>query len=99
MRTLLKTGKAPGWRNEIYYHYYERSFGLTRHYGIRTQRYKLIHFYDTMNAWELYDLQHDPHEMKNLYGQTGYENITRELEQRLRALQQQYKDTVRVGSR
>jgi arylsulfatase A-like enzyme len=94
MRSLLLKGKAPHWRQEVYYHYYERSFGLTPHYGIRTQRYKLIKFYDIVNAWELYDLNNDPHEMKNLYGQPGYESITAELTQHLRALQQQYKDTI-----
>jgi arylsulfatase A-like enzyme len=94
MRSLLHTGKAPGWRQEVYYHYYERSFGLTAHYGIRTNRHKLMHFYDPVNAWELYDLKTDPREMKNLYGQPGYESITKELEQHLQALQQQYKDSL-----
>ena len=36
---------------------------VKRHYGIRTERYKLIHFYNNINWWELYDLQADPTEM------------------------------------
>lgn len=37
------------------------------YYGVRTDRYKLIHFYDIINFWEFYDLETDPDEMKNLY--------------------------------
>jgi len=94
MKKLLTTGKDKEWRKEIYYHYYEKSFGLTRHYGIRTERYKLIHFYDPVSSWELYDLKKDPKEMKNLYHQPGYEKLIEQLKQHLKALQQQYKDPV-----
>jgi arylsulfatase A-like enzyme len=55
-------------RDNLYYHYYEflLPHGVKRHYGIRTERYKLIHFYYDIDTWELYDLKNDPHEMKNL---------------------------------
>ena len=62
------------WRDAIYYHYYEypAEHNVRRHYGIRTDRYKLMHFYGhDVNTWELFDLQNDPHEMHNLYGQPG----------------------------
>jgi arylsulfatase A-like enzyme len=92
MRTLLQKGKAPGWRKEIYYHYYELSFGLTRHYGIYTGRYKLMHFYNPIDAWELYDLKKDNLEMTNVYNDPKYVNTVKDLKQRLRSLQLQYKD-------
>jgi arylsulfatase A-like enzyme len=92
MKNLLQTGKERNWRKSLYYHYYERSFGATAHYGIRTERYKLIHFYDPGDSWELYDLQTDPHEMKNLYKDAAYGETVKELKAKLRTLQKQYKD-------
>src|SRR5690625_2168299 len=49
------------WRDALYYHYYEfpNEHMVKRHYGIRTDRYKLIHFYNDIDEWELYDLQED----------------------------------------
>ncbi|MFC1636816.1 sulfatase, partial [Planctomycetota bacterium] len=58
MRAVLR-GKAPkNWRTSMYYHYYEYPavHSVKRHYGVRTQQYKLIHFYHDINEWELYDL-------------------------------------------
>ena len=95
MKTLLVTGKDRNWRKEIYYHYYEKSFGLTRHYGIRTKRYKLIHFYDPVDSWELYDLKKDPKEMHNRYGQAGYDKLTSSLKEELKVLQAKYKDPIK----
>ncbi len=80
MKTLLHKGKAKNWRQELYYHYYEKSFGATAHYGIRTERYKLIHFYDPGNSWELYDLKKDPNEMRNLYGNAALQGNHREAQ-------------------
>jgi arylsulfatase A-like enzyme len=92
MKKLLVTGKDKDWRDEVYYHYYEKSFGLTRHYGIKTTRYKLIHFYDPVNSWELYDLKKDPKEMHNLYDDPTYQTIIATLKEHLKALQVKYKD-------
>ena len=91
---LLEKSKTPNWRKEIYYHYYELSFGLTRHYGIYTGRYKLMHFYNPIDAWELYDLKHDKLEMKNLYDDPKYSKVVVELKERLRKLQLLYKDDI-----
>ena len=90
----LTEGRDDSWRKEIYYHYYEKTFGQTRHYGIRTRRYKLIHFYDPVNAWELYDLEKDPNEMSNMYNDPRYAAILSSLKQKLKTLQFQYKDEV-----
>jgi len=63
---LLK-GKTENWRDAIYYHYYEYPgpHSVKRHYGIRTDRYKLIHFYNDINQWDLYDLQEDLNEVND----------------------------------
>jgi arylsulfatase A-like enzyme len=63
---------------------------VKKHYGVRTDRYKLIHFYDDIDAWELYDLEKDPSEMNNIYGKEGTEAITTELKKRLVELQKEY---------
>ncbi len=90
---LLREEKSPKkWRDAIYYHFYEfpAEHMVKRHYGIRTDRYKLIHFYNNIDTWELYDLQADPQEMHNIYGQDGTESITRKLLKRLHQLEKQY---------
>ncbi len=92
-------GKDVGdWRKSIYYHYYEYPgpHAVKRHYGIRTDRYKLIHFYNNINQWELYDLEQDTLEIHNLYGKEGYEEITKSLFDQMVNLQTLYNDTTAV---
>ncbi|MRR24162.1 DUF4976 domain-containing protein, partial [bacterium] len=60
-------------------------------YGVRTDRYKLIHFYDDIDSWELYDLQSDPHEMKNLIDDPAYDGVEHHLRKRLGQLRKEYK--------
>jgi arylsulfatase A-like enzyme len=85
------------WRNALYYHYYKfpNEHMVKRHYGIRTDRYKLIHFYNDIDDWELYDLKKDPMEMNDLYGEQGYEKLTQKLKKKLAHLQEKYDDTDR----
>lgn len=85
---------ASEWRDAIYYHYYEKGFGATPHFGLRTNRYKLIHFYDRVDSWELYDLVRDPTEMNNIYNEPGNEKLIRDLKDKLIELQKRYKDTI-----
>jgi arylsulfatase A-like enzyme len=67
---LLEGKKVTNWRKSLYYHYYEfpAEHAVRRHFGVRTSRYTLIHFYKDIDCWELYDLKNDPEEMHNLYG-------------------------------
>lgn len=60
------------------------------HHGVRTDRYKLIEYYSEGDYCELFDLETDPDELKNMYGEPGYEEITRQLIQELRRLQALY---------
>ena len=94
---LLRGENPADWRKSLYYHYYEypAEHAVRRHYGVRTERYKLIHFYQDIDSWELFDLQEDPMEMHNLYGQPGTEDLTRELKTELGRLQLQYDDPIR----
>jgi len=81
------------WRKSIYYHYYEgegKVHNVYKHYGLRTDRFKLAFFY-TLDEWEFYDLKKDPLEMKSEIGNPEYAQKITELKkelQRLRGLYQ-----------
>ena len=94
---LLEGKKPANWRQSLYYHYYEypAEHSVCRHYGIRTKRYSLMHFYNDINAWELYDLKKDPDQMHNIYGKPGTEKLTKNLKKQLLQLQVQYDDPIR----
>ncbi len=96
LRPLTENNKSNDiWRKAVYYHYYEYPHGWHKvhaHRGVRTDRYKLIHFYD-INEWELYDLKKDPSEVNNIYNNTDYSKIKKDLKEELLRLRKQYKDT------
>ena len=92
---LLK-GKTPDtWRTSFYYHYYEYPGGhsVKRHYGVRTERYKLIHFYYDIDEWEFYDLYNDSEEINNLYGDSEFAEIIDSLKVELERLRKYYGDS------
>ena len=95
LKPLLEGRKDVDLRDAIYYHYYEfpNEHMVKRHYGIRTDRYKLIHFYNDIDDWELYDLQTDPDEMNNIYNEASNATLIDELKVKLIALQETYQDT------
>jgi arylsulfatase A-like enzyme len=95
LRPLLRGRTPKRWRKSIYYHYYEYPavHSVKRHYGVRTERYKLIHFYHDIDEWELYDLQKDPREMNNVLNDPKYANVVEELKAELKRLRKKYKDT------
>lgn len=94
---LLQGNEPELWRDAIYYHYQESGGSRTehrvaKHYGIRTARYKLIYIYE-YNAWEFYDLQEDPDEMINLYGNLAQQERIQSLKHRLAELRKHYGDS------
>lgn len=92
---LLKGEKPAGWRRSLYYHFYEypAEHMVKRHYGVRTDRYKLIHFYNDIDAWELYDLEKDPAEMHNVINDPAYSEVLADMQAELKKLQILYNDT------
>lgn len=89
-------GRAPSnWRTSMYYHFsdFPGDYKVKRHYGIRTERHKLIHFYHNNDDWELYDLENDPHELNNIYGDPKNADLVTELKAELDRLRKQYGDT------
>ncbi|MDR1809301.1 MAG: sulfatase-like hydrolase/transferase [Prevotella sp.] len=101
-------GNTPGdWRSSMYYRYWmhaDGSHNVPSHYGIRDSRYKLIFYYgqplgmkgaganSITPVWEFYDMQTDPMEMNNLYGNAGYREIIDQMKSDLLDLKKQYKD-------
>jgi len=83
------------WRDAIYYTYYEYPsvHMVKRHYGVRTHRYKLMHFYYDIDEWEMYDLEEDPSEMNNVYGDPEYDNIKEIMHKRLDEMRNKYGDS------
>jgi len=92
---LLRNRKVKDWRESIYYHYYEYPavHMVKRHYGVRTKRYKLMHFYYDIDAWELYDLEKDPQELHNVYHDPAYASVVTEMKAELKRLQELYRDS------
>lgn len=90
MVPIMSSKNDVDWRSSIYYHYYENVFGVPEHYGIRTDRYKLIRFKTDPKTWELYDLKNDPREIDNLYGDPSYQQIVKTLKEGLVELQKEY---------
>ncbi|HEX3033856.1 MAG TPA: sulfatase/phosphatase domain-containing protein, partial [Thermodesulfobacteriota bacterium] len=96
----------PDWRQAMYYRYWmhKAHHNVYAHYGIRTRRYKLIYYYsDALGQpgaidetyepeWELFDLENDIYELKNVYNEPGYEDIIRDLKMQLHHLQEEVRD-------
>ena len=97
LKPLLENPATPAnWRKSLYYHYYEFpcEHFTRRHYGIRTERYKLIRFYYDFDEWELFDLKNDPHEMHNVYHDPQYADVIDTLKIQLDSLRTMYGDTL-----
>jgi arylsulfatase A-like enzyme len=87
----LRGEKVAGWRDGIYYRYYLSHFHTPPHWGIRTNDHKLIHYHDS-NEWELYDLQRDPMEMRNLIHDPSHQSLIHSLQQQIIRLREEFGD-------
>ena len=77
----LGQGKSAGWRDQFLYEYFwERKFPETPTlHAIRTDRYKYVHYWGIWDTDELYDLQADPLETKNLIVSPRHQPIVKKL--------------------
>ena len=97
---LLKGETPDDWRTSLYYHYYEYPsvHMVPRHYGVRGNRFKLMHFYQ-FDEWEFYDLQNDPDELVNQYTNPAYAKQLAETKAELVRLRNHYEDDSDVSEK
>jgi len=91
--SIIEQGTTPKkWRQSMYYHYYEFPFWhhVQPHYGVRTERYTLAHFYYSIDKWELFDMETDPDQMVNQINNPEYADIIEDLKKELYDLQKEY---------
>ncbi|MDX1619213.1 MAG: DUF4976 domain-containing protein [Balneolaceae bacterium] len=98
-------GHTPAnWRKAVYYRYWMHQRHRPAHFGLRTRRHKLIFFYGqplmheygeppTDPAWEFYDLETDPKERYNRYGEPDYREVIDSLKRELFRLKQELGDS------
>lgn len=106
---LLKGETPENWRTSMYYRYWEhmsRPHRVGAHYGMRTDRYKLIHYYGESRRgkgvaaeewkreaeWEMFDLHQDPNEMQSVHDDPAYLDKFHELKEELFKLKAEVKD-------
>ncbi|MFN8512739.1 MAG: sulfatase [Thermomicrobiales bacterium] len=106
LRPLLGGATPSDWQTALYYRYWMHlaDHYVYAHYGIRTQRYKLIYYYaDALGQpatiddpkepeWELFDLEHDPYELHSVFHDPAYAATVANLRTELRRLQLQSGD-------
>jgi len=105
---LLRSQEPVDWRTSMYYRYWvhlDTMHHVWAHYGVRTGRYKLVYYYaepcgqsgarDEPHPpeWELFDLRHDPRELRSVYDDSTYADVVRQLTDELRRLQADVGDT------
>ncbi len=94
-------GKAPSdWRTSMYYRYYDYpgAHKVQPHHGVRTATHKLIHF-PKIGQWELYDLQADPRELKNVVAEASQSATVAKLKAELTRLKAEAKDDDRFADK
>jgi N-acetylglucosamine-6-sulfatase len=102
-RPILESSAEPAnWKQEAYYRYWMHMahHDNPAHLGIRTKTHKLIYYYGcnyqggyrTPPGWELYDLQSDPMESRNVIDEPENRQLVEDLKQRLASLRQRVGD-------
>lgn len=97
-KPLLENKKA-AWREDFLYEWYEYPavHCARKHHGVRSERWKLIHFWQEPDEWALYDLRNDPGETDNLVDDPQHADIVARLKRRIDTLRAETGDTGEPG--
>jgi len=92
---ILQSEKVP-WREGMLYEYFwERAFPQTPTvFGVRTERYKYMNYHGIFDLNELYDLEKDPKEMRNLIDDPAHYDIRQDLHKMLLSLLKEHDATM-----
>ena len=103
LKPILAGQHPSDWRQSFYYHYYELgTHNVAAHYGVVTERYKLIHYYRkidrengrakvNIDQWDLMDRLKDPNENMSFINDPLYEETRAELKVELQRLRDELK--------
>ena len=94
LKPILEGHTPDDSRKAFYYHYYEypKPHHVRPHYGVVTDRYKLIRFYKPdVDYWELFDREKDPQELRSFYADFEYAQVTKDLMAQLTQLRHDLK--------
>ena len=93
LKPLMGGEKPADWRKSFYYRYYHDpgDHNTRAHYGVRTDTHKLIYFWKK-DQWEMYDLEKDPEELKNIYNDPAQKDVLEKLKAELYRLKKEVKD-------
>lgn len=91
---ILEGSDVP-WRDAFLYEYYEYPAGhcVRKNRGVRTKRWKLIEFFEQPQEWELYDLEADPDETRNLVADPKHAAVLASLRTRMAELRRELGDS------
>jgi N-acetylglucosamine-6-sulfatase len=93
---ILSGVTSDDWRESVYYHYYHNeAYNLPKIEAVRSDRYKLVRYYDHQTLkfgedWELFDLEKDPAEQQSVYTNPEYAAVLQKMKRELNELRDQY---------
>jgi arylsulfatase A-like enzyme len=96
---LLKGQTPPDWRKSFYYQYFEYPVPhrVRPHYGVVTARFKLVRFESPdVKEWELFDIEQDPLELRNVYDEPANQAVVADLKRELERLRVELKVPVEI---
>ncbi len=98
-KDVIEGNKDAKWQDKVYFHYYEYPFWhhVQPHYGMRTRRYKIAHFYYNIDVWELYDMVKDPDELHNVIDDPAYADVAKKMKSELKQLMKDVGDTASLA--
>ncbi|MEK7782008.1 MAG: sulfatase [Verrucomicrobiota bacterium] len=97
---LLRGGRPADWRTSFYYRYYHDpgDHNTRAHYGVRTETHKLIYYWK-QDQGEMFDLVHDPAELRNLYADPAQQDVVKQLKTEMLRLKRELKDEDQFAAR